>query len=64
MDEWTTHDNVTTDTNGNVDFRGFYGEYRVTVTPKNGNSIMTIIERIPYRAAQFVIDLSDQANSL
>ena len=34
---WTTDETILADKNGNVNFRGFYGEYEVTVGKKTYN---------------------------
>ena len=31
---WTTNETVTVDENGNASFRGFYGDYEITVDGK------------------------------
>ncbi len=58
MDEWTTNDSGITDSNGNADFRGFYGTYFVTLTPDGANSIVRTIELIPGGPNEFTIELA------
>jgi GH35 family endo-1,4-beta-xylanase len=43
MDEWTTSDSNTTDTSGNVSFRGFHGTYEITLSyPGQTTEVHTI----------------------
>jgi endo-1,4-beta-xylanase len=44
MTEWETHDSNTTDANGIVNFRGFYGTYEITLTLPGGNTEVHTIE--------------------
>jgi GH35 family endo-1,4-beta-xylanase len=48
MDEWTTSETNTTDSNGNANFRGFHGTYEITLSasPCEPNEIHTI-ELVP-----------------
>lgn len=39
--DWTTEIDLTTDANGRIDFRGFHGEYEVTLAP-SGTGLPTI----------------------
>nr|MDO8134491.1 hypothetical protein [Candidatus Njordarchaeum guaymaensis] len=42
MENWTTRLNTTTDTNGQVEFRGFAGDYNVSVSTKDSTRNFTI----------------------
>jgi endo-1,4-beta-xylanase len=59
MEEWTTEDSAITDVNGNADFRGFYGTYRVTLTPAGADPTVMEIEVIPGGSEEFLIELTD-----
>lgn len=57
MDEWTTRQTNITDSNGRVDFRGFYGTYMVTLTPAGAFPTTTAIEVRPNGQTEFPIEL-------
>jgi len=58
MDEWTTNDAKTTDSAGNVNFRGFHGTYNITLTvPGAGIEIKTIELEPGQTPAEFTLVL-------
>ena len=57
MAEWTTHDTAATDGNGCADFRGFYGAYRVTLAPKDGEPVIKTIRLTPDGPRLFTLSL-------
>jgi len=58
MDEWTTNDSEITDSNGNADFRGFYGTYTVTLTPPGVEPTVVTIDVTPDDPNEFTIELA------
>ena len=58
MNEWTTEDANTTDNNGNADFRGFYGKYRVTLTSQGTKSAVAFIDVTAAGPSEFTIELT------
>jgi len=59
MDEWTTNDSSITDSNRNADFRGFYGKYRVTLTPPGAEPTVVDVNILPGEPNDFTIELTD-----
>ncbi len=59
MDEWTTNDSSFTDSNGNADFRGFYGKYQIALTSQGADLMaLATIDIIPGGPNEFTIELS------
>jgi GH35 family endo-1,4-beta-xylanase len=57
MDEWTTEDANTTDSNGEVSFRGFHGTYKITLSKTGRPTEIYTIELEPGETtAQFVLE--------
>jgi hypothetical protein len=60
MSQWTTKNSSTTDSNGNAGFRGFYGKYRITLTPPEaGPNTVAIIDVLPGGPNEFTIELTN-----
>jgi endo-1,4-beta-xylanase len=58
MNEWTTNDANTTDSTGNVNFRGFHGTYNITLSvPGEGVEIKTIELEPGQTPAEFTLVL-------
>ncbi len=63
IDEWTTHDANTTDSVGNVNFRGFHGTYEVTLTiPGSAPQVRTIELEPGETPAEFTLTLNAPGN--
>jgi GH35 family endo-1,4-beta-xylanase len=58
MNEWTTNDANTTDSNGNTGFRGFYGKYRVTLTSAETEPAVAFIDVTSAGPNEFTIELT------
>jgi len=57
LDEWTTEDANTTDSQGNVNFRGFHGTYEITLTKAGETNETHTIELVPgTTTTQFILD--------
>ena len=54
--EWKTNMKISSDSNGNVSFRGFYGKYKITIS-QNGKSIEREINLTKTGNNKFVIQL-------
>jgi endo-1,4-beta-xylanase len=60
MNEWTTNDSNTTDSAGSVNFRGFHGSYRITLTASGKNPEVKSLELNPQQTPpQFVFQLQN-----
>lgn len=58
INEWTTNDVNTTDSSGNVNFRGFHGTYDITLTIPGVTSQIKTIELEPGQtAAEFTLEI-------
>jgi len=63
IDEWTTHDSNTTDSSGDVNFRGFHGTYEITVTIPGSEPQVRTIELEPGETpAEFTLTLNAPGN--
>jgi GH35 family endo-1,4-beta-xylanase len=63
INEWTTHDTNTTDSAGNVNFRGFHGTYQITLTiPGSAPQVRTIELEPGETPAEFTLTLSAPGN--
>jgi GH35 family endo-1,4-beta-xylanase len=59
LNEWTTQDTNTTDSSGNVNFRGFHGTYEVTLTISGSSPEVRTIELEPGETpAEFTLTLN------
>jgi len=60
MSQWTTKTSSITDSNGNTNLRGFYGKYRITLTPPEpGPNTVAIIDVLPGGPNEFTIELTN-----